>query len=157
MASEEFILARLSARSAGMEPAIPGGMAKYSYTDILNAASNIKNKHAYNCIKAKWLNDQWNQDEVLKFALDWSWGMWRRIRRHPKIDVATHDRMVELSVLNWLFPSVQRSDEGNGRFLHCAAKTYCNNYRDHQKHVSNWLTDLEYIGREDIKAYLHEE
>ena len=156
MASEEFILARLSARSAGMKPEIPGGLAKYSYTDILNAASNISDQRVYYCIKAKWLDDDWHQNEVLEFSLDHSWRDWRRIRRHSKIDVETHDRIVELSFLNWLFPNRKRSDEGHARFLHCAAKTYINNYCTHQKCIANWLTDLENIGREDIHGYLYE-
>ena len=140
-----------------MEPQIPGGMAKYSYTDILNAAANISDRRAYDCIKAKWLDDNWSLYEVLKFTLDQSWLDWRRNRRQSKIDVDTHDLIVELSVLDWMFPSVQRSDEGHGRFLHCAAKTYINNYRTHKKHISNWLSDIEKLGRDDIGEYLREE
>lgn len=150
------MLARMTAKTAGLEPRVPGGVDALTVQDIAQGAAMVINRAAYHAIMAKYCQDERSTNETITNALKHSWTLWFHKERTFPTKLATQRKLAELSVLFYLVPEHHRKQTNRSRALFCdmSRKTWERNYAIHFQDVTGWLFSLESEGIAQIKKYL---
>ena len=146
MPSVDFLLARLTAQTGPIEPRLPGGgVPELTNQDIAVATGQVKTTIGYYALMAKRCQSDLALDNLFAEIHPWAWNRWRVKKRPGRVDVKTHSRVVEVSVLYFLNPVVgqKRGDRGSARFVGVARKTWALQYRAHHRDISAYLFEQE--------------
>lgn len=145
MPSVEFMLARLTAKSAGLEPRVPGDANALTVADVAMGAATVANRTAYHAIMAKYCQDERSVNETITNATRYAWALWFENEHKDQTKICTQRKLAELAVLYYLVPYHYQTQSNASRASFCdmSRKTWERNYSQHFKGVTGWLFSIE--------------
>lgn len=157
MTSVEFHLARITAKSQGLQPRLPGGALPHlTAEDIALAAATVPKRPAYFAIMAKYCQDEKAEDHLLAYTVQRGWWLWQAKGRSARTAVPIQRRVAELSVLYFLNPEQGKRRGIGGCAIYCgmARNTWKTHYQLHFDDLTAHLFALESEAAAHIRKVL---
>ena len=151
-----YLTTRLSPQTTGVRILPPGGLPEVTKDDVHRAVGCIQDATSWQCINAKWLDNEKALDGLLKMVEARSWARWRKDKRTAQINVFMNQRMAEVALLGWLYPHNSRSSEGVRGYIEAELKPFKASYYPHIQAMANWLQAKEDDGWQDMNGFLWE-
>lgn len=155
--SIESLLSRLTPKSHGYEPTIPGARPEITREDVLQALSTGKRDNSYALISAKYLGDQQSLDRCERWLAHRVWRDFYpfALRYAPKQNLAPATAQLMGPVIMALYITPVRrdgkpwTDEDVAKALDMHVNTYRKKYRDF---VNRCVTRLQAEERSTLRS-----
>ena len=154
--SIEFMLARLTAQSAGLEVDPARGKPELTREDVMLIASAAP-PICFHALMAKCCDDQISVKKLLEWVWEKSLKEWFSNSENQaiKVEARQMNRMAELAVLAFLNPQCPHATSTTTRAAYIGANehTYRKNFQPHYAFLAGELGFLESLGKRAIYKF----
>lgn len=158
MSSIEFLLSRLTAQTANIEPRVQGNKPEFSAAFIAQCVGQIKDWAVYHAAMAKYCHDEIAMHELNVCMEEWCWD--RAGQKYPKLSLKRDEtgRVAELAVLFYLNPEFEfkRKSSQCAAFVEIAPKTWHSKYFGIRSMVIQELAELQSAANRQIHLIMRQ-